>query len=268
MQKSIADKFTELEAENKKTEKQTQQSIESSQLLDSQTKESTTKKVEILKDLERVEMAAIDAQVKMKLIKKQHLGKVKSRASPAPCLKMAGIPRGKSSLIGGKGSRDVPLRQELRALEEATAIRKTKAWKNPQTEEVIMEAAGKSPLSGDVQREVTGKTKAWKTREQGPTSLSHPDHRWSPLPGAHLFPGTSRPAGRGSVPCRRRGHPGGASRPGTSCGKLPGRPRSRAPPPSPTSTIAEALSLEPTSSPAKVFQQGGGQFPAGVREDK
>ena len=103
--------------------------------------------MESLKDLERVEMGVLDAQREMKSIKKQHLGKVKSRAILPPRRKMAlesaGIPRGESRLIDGKGCWDIPLRQELRALDEATAIRKTKTGKNPH-----------------VQREVTGKTKA------------------------------------------------------------------------------------------------------------
>ena len=140
-------------------------------------------------------------------------------------------------------NRDDPLRQELRALEEATAIKKNKgsrtheqistheasinryegeekakrlqkmkaekrsSWNSLQAQDVFREAAGKSLLSGDVQLEVTGTTKAWKTRDQDP-------------------------------------------------------------PPSPTPTTTGAASPEPTLSPAQVIQRGRGQFPAGVREDK
>ena len=56
----------------------------------------------------------------MKSIKKQHLKKVKSMASPPPRIKMA--------------------------LEEATALRKPKAGKIPQTGEVIMEAGEKTKV--------------------------------------------------------------------------------------------------------------------------
>ena len=89
VQVSLANKSTELKIKNKEAKKQTQQSIESSHLLDMPTKESTTNKAEVLQDLERVELAVTDAQNGMKSIKKQLLGKVRSMASLPPHLKMS-----------------------------------------------------------------------------------------------------------------------------------------------------------------------------------
>jgi len=103
MQKSLAVKSAELETKNieaneklkqmvkdqQEAEKQKQQSIEISQLVEKQTKEIATKKSEVMKDLERVEPAVIDAQNAVKSIKKQHLVEVRSMANPPPLIKMA-----------------------------------------------------------------------------------------------------------------------------------------------------------------------------------
>ena len=103
MQKSLAVKSAELETKNneaneklkqmvkdqQEAEKQKQQSIEISQLVEKQTKEITVKKAEVMKDLERVEPAVIDAQNAVKSIKKQHLVEVRSMANPPPLIKMA-----------------------------------------------------------------------------------------------------------------------------------------------------------------------------------
>ena len=103
MQKSLAVKSAELETKNneaneklkqmvkdqQEAEKQKQQSIEISQLVERQTKEISVKKAEVMKDLERVEPAVIDAQNAVKSIKKQHLVEVRSMANPPPLIKMA-----------------------------------------------------------------------------------------------------------------------------------------------------------------------------------
>ena len=59
--------------------------------------------------------------------------------------------------------------------EKAKSLLKLKAEKR---------SSWRSLQTGDVHREAAGKTKAWKTRDQSLTSLSHPHHHWSPLPGA------------------------------------------------------------------------------------
>ena len=71
-QKSLAVKSTKLETKNKEAEKQTQPSIEISQLVDKQTKEIPIRKAEVGKDMERVEPSVIDAQNAGKSNKKQH----------------------------------------------------------------------------------------------------------------------------------------------------------------------------------------------------
>ena len=138
MQKSLAVKSAELETKNleaneklkqmvkdqQEAEKQKQQSIEISQVLnpssspplilspqpllssplsllssplpwqlvEKQTKEIATKKSEVMKDLERVEPAVIDAQNAVKSIKKQHLVEVRRVASSSPHHPITSIP--------------------------------------------------------------------------------------------------------------------------------------------------------------------------------
>ena len=103
MQKSLAVKSAELESKNaeaneklkqmvkdqQEAEKQKQQSIEISKLVEQQTKEIALKRTEVMKDLERVEPAVIEAQNAVKNIKKQHLVEVRSMGNPAPVIRMA-----------------------------------------------------------------------------------------------------------------------------------------------------------------------------------
>ena len=70
-------------------EKQKQQSIRVSQLVDKQTKESTPKMAEVNKDLEGGEPDDTDIQNAGKSIKKQHLREVRSLANPPPLITMA-----------------------------------------------------------------------------------------------------------------------------------------------------------------------------------
>ena len=130
-QKSQAVKSAELETKNRKAneklkpmvkdrqeaEKQKQQSIEISQLVDKQTEEITIKKAEVMKDQERVEPAVIDAQAAVKSIKKQHLVEVRSMANPPPLIKMAlesvCILLGESSPIDWKGIRAVTMKENF-----------------------------------------------------------------------------------------------------------------------------------------------------------
>ena len=126
VQKSLAVKSAELENKNKEAneklkqmvkdqeevEKQKQQSIEISQLVDKQTKEITIKKAKVMKDLERVEPAVIDAQ---NVFKKQHLVEVRIMAIPPPLIKMAlesvCILLGESSPTDWKGFRAVTMKE-------------------------------------------------------------------------------------------------------------------------------------------------------------
>ena len=98
--------------------------------MDTQTKESTTKKAEVMKDLERVEPVVIDAPNAMKSIKKQYLVEVRSVANPPPLIKRAlesaCILWGASSPIDWKGTRDVPFRQELMALGRPQSSRRAR----------------------------------------------------------------------------------------------------------------------------------------------
>ena len=103
MQKSLAVKSAELESKNieandklkqmvkdqQEAEKQKQQSIEISKLVDQQTKDIAIKRSEVMKDLERVEPAVIDAQNAVKNIKKQHLVEVRTMANPPAIIRMA-----------------------------------------------------------------------------------------------------------------------------------------------------------------------------------
>ena len=57
-------------------------------------------------------------------------------------------------------------------------------------------------LSGTMEENLIGGD---ENLDQAPASISHPCHHRSLLPGAHLFPGTSHPAGRGLAPCRSQG---------------------------------------------------------------
>ena len=61
IQKSLADQSLEIKIKNKEVEQPMQQDIESSQLLDKETKEITTKKSEVMKDLEQVEPTVMNA---------------------------------------------------------------------------------------------------------------------------------------------------------------------------------------------------------------
>ena len=63
--------------DQQEAEKQKQQSIEISILVEQQTKDIAIKRKEVMRDLERVEPAVIDAQNAVKSIKKQHLVEVK-----------------------------------------------------------------------------------------------------------------------------------------------------------------------------------------------
>merc|ERR1719495_1636379 len=103
MQKSLAVKSSELQAKNEEAneklkqmvkdqqeaEKQKQQSIEISILVEKQTKEIAIKRTEVMRDLERVEPAVIDAQNAVKSIKKQHLVEVRSMGNPPPLIRTA-----------------------------------------------------------------------------------------------------------------------------------------------------------------------------------
>merc|ERR550519_215467 len=112
MQKSLAVKSSELQSKNfeangklqqmvkdqQEAEKQKQQSIEISKLVEQQTKEIASKRSEVMKDLERVEPAVIDAQNAVKNIKKQHLVEVRSMGNPPPMVKIA--PESVCTLLG------------------------------------------------------------------------------------------------------------------------------------------------------------------------
>ena len=120
VQKFLADKSTKFEIKNKEAGKQAQQNIEGRQLLD------TAKKAEVLTDMEQVEQAVVDAPHMMELIKKQYMVEGRSVDYPPFLIKMtresAFILWGESSTINWKDTRDDPLRQEFRALEEAEVI--------------------------------------------------------------------------------------------------------------------------------------------------
>jgi len=103
MQKSLAVKSADLDKKNleaneklkqmvkdqQEAEKQKTQSIEISRLVEQQTKDISAKRSEVMKDLERVEPAVIEAQNAVKNIKRQHLVEVRSLANPPPILRMA-----------------------------------------------------------------------------------------------------------------------------------------------------------------------------------
>jgi len=103
MQKSLAVRSSELQNKNEEAneklkqmvkdqqeaEKQKQQSIEISILVEKQTKEIAIKRTEVMRDLERVEPAVIEAQNAVKSIKKQHLVEVRSMGNPAAIIRMA-----------------------------------------------------------------------------------------------------------------------------------------------------------------------------------
>ena len=103
--------------DQQEAEEQKQQSIETSQLVDKQTKEITIKKAEVMKDQERVKPAVIDAQNAEMSIKKQHMVEVKSMANPPPLIKMAQesvcILRGESSPIDWKGIGAVTMKENF-----------------------------------------------------------------------------------------------------------------------------------------------------------
>ena len=93
MQKSLAVKSAELQAKNdaanaklkqmvkdqQEAEKQKNHSQEIQKLLEVQKVEIAEKRQEVMKDLERVEPAVLDAQTSVKSIKKQHLVEVKKK---------------------------------------------------------------------------------------------------------------------------------------------------------------------------------------------
>ena len=93
MQKSLAVKSAELQAKNdaanaklkqmvkdqQEAEKQKNQSQEIQKLLEVQKVEIAEKRQEVMKDLERVEPAVLDAQTAVKSIKKQHLVEVRGQ---------------------------------------------------------------------------------------------------------------------------------------------------------------------------------------------
>merc|ERR1719422_423334 len=103
MQKSLAVKSADLDSKNieaneklkqmvkdqQEAEKQKQQSIEISNLVEQQTKDIAIKRTEVMKDLERVEPAVIEAQNAVKNIKKQHLVEVRTMANPPVIIRMA-----------------------------------------------------------------------------------------------------------------------------------------------------------------------------------
>ena len=71
------EKLKQMVKDQQEAEKQKQQSIEISILVEQQTKDNAIKRKEVMRDLERVEPAVIDAQNAVKSIKKQHLVEVK-----------------------------------------------------------------------------------------------------------------------------------------------------------------------------------------------
>merc|ERR1712106_519897 len=83
------EKLKQMVKDQQEAEKQKQQSIEISILVEKQTKEIAIKRTEVMRDLERVEPAVIEAQNAVKSIKKQHLVEVRSMGNPAPVIRMA-----------------------------------------------------------------------------------------------------------------------------------------------------------------------------------
>ena len=79
------EKLKQMVKDQQEAERQKQQSIE----IIKQTKDIAVKRSEVMKDLERVELAVMDAQNDVKNIKKQHLVEVRTMANPPAIIRMA-----------------------------------------------------------------------------------------------------------------------------------------------------------------------------------